>query len=295
MSILIAILGAILYSSKAIFVKLAYRVESVDSVTLLTLRMIFTLPFYALSHYFLSKKEKKPISHRAIKGAFIAGFLFYASAILDFEGLKYVSASIERLVLFMYPSLVLLISYFYFKKEIFRYQYIGLALTYFGILLAFIHEATTFHFESAFLLGVFLVFLCSITYALFIIQNGFHVDTVGSERFTNYTMFAMAICTFLHFLCTKNITQLFDLQAKTYCIALLMAIFATVIPSYMMTYSIKKIGSGNAAIVNSVGPLSTLLQAYFILGENIGIYQVIGTVFVLSGIFYIGKKRNIEA
>jgi drug/metabolite transporter (DMT)-like permease len=294
MSILIAILGAILYSSKAIFVKLAYRVEPVDSATLLTLRMIFTLPFYALSHFFLRKKEKMTMPKSAVKGAFIAGFLFYVSAILDFEGLKYVSASIERLVLFMYPSLVLLISCFYFKKEIFRYQYIGLALTYLGILLAFIHEAMAFHFESTFLLGVFLVFLCSITYALFVIQNGFHVNSVGAERFTNYTMFFMAICTFIHFSCTKNISQLFDLQAKTYFITLLMAIFATVLPSYMMTYGIKKIGSGNAAIVNSIGPLSTLLQAYFILGKNIGIYQIIGTAFVLSGIFYIGKKRTID-
>lgn len=288
-AIIISFLGAILYSSKAIFVKLAYQVEPIDSNALLTLRMLFTLPFYSFSHFYRHRAAPK-IESRIIKGAITAGFLFYLSAWLDFRGLQFISAGTERLILFLYPSFVLLISFIFYKQKVYWYQIIGLILTYCGITFAFWEEAGLQNLSEQFINGTILIFLCSITYGIYVVQNGIYLQNIGTERFTNLTMFSMSIFALIVFLIQNDYRILFLFQPMTYLIAIGMAVFATVIPSYLMNYGIKRIGATDAAIVNSIGPLSTILQAYFILGEHIGIFQIIGTCCVMLGIYWVGKK-----
>jgi drug/metabolite transporter (DMT)-like permease len=290
-AIAIALLAAILYSSKAIFVKVAYRIEPIDSVTLLFLRMVFSLPFYLFSFWRLEQKDAtKTVGWVGVKGGIYAGFLFFISALLDFIGLKHVSAGIERLILFMYPSLVLVFSFFFFGISIKKYQYGALFLTYFGILISFFQEATLLHYDNSFLYGVLMVFLCSITYALYVVVSGETIKKIGSERFTNYAMFAMFVFAFVQFILFYPLSHLFDFQPSIYAVALAMAVLSTVVPSYLMAYSIKQLGANDSAIVNSIGPVSTILQAYFILGEPIHLAQLLGTIMVVWGILWIGKK-----
>ncbi len=154
----IALTGAILHSGKAIFTKLAYAVEPVDGSTLLTLRLLFALPFYLLLFFIFKEKPGSALVKTSNKTGLtiIVGLSFFFSALLDFEGLKFVTASMERLILFVYPSLVLLFTRIFFGKKIQKYQYIALALTYAGILIAFLHEASVCSFLSvaAFMPGI---------------------------------------------------------------------------------------------------------------------------------------------
>jgi drug/metabolite transporter (DMT)-like permease len=288
---LLAIFGAVLYSTKAIFVKVIYAQTTVDSTTLLTLRMLFASPFYCYSVLRLRLNTTKVTDYQLlIKYEFIAGGLFYISALFDFIGLRYVSASIERLVLFIYPTLVLFFSALFYQTKITKIQWQALILTYIGILLAFVFEILQYNVQPTFTIGVFFVLLASITYAFFIICNGNAIRFIGVEQLTNHTMLWATLCITIHFLFTHKIIQLFEYEWITYVLILGMAFFSTVIPSYLMNIGIRNIGSSNAAIINSIGPVSTILQAWLILGEQISIAQLIGTSLVLIGVWLIGKK-----
>jgi drug/metabolite transporter (DMT)-like permease len=291
-SVAIAIFGAVLFSTKAILVKLVYHQEDIDGATLLTLRMIFASPFYLVSLLRLQQNKQEGVDYQQIiKYSFLTGVLFYLSALFDFMGLRYVNAGIERLVLFVYPTLVLLFSALFFKEKIKRYQWQALMMTYAGVVLAFLFEIYRQQSSNdTLLLGGGLILLSSTTYAFFIIVNGKVVQRFGVERFTNFTMLWATVCMLLHFGVSHSFSKLFDYQANTYQLVLAMAVFSTVIPSYLMALGIKRIGANNAAIVNSIGPVSTILQAWLILDENISFAQLIGTAMVISGIWWIGKK-----
>lgn len=289
---LIALTGAILHSGKAIFTKLVYAIEPINGSSLLTLRMLFSLPFYALILFLFRKAKTPSYNAKAIKLSVFLGLAFYASALFDFEGLQYVSASIERLILFIYPSLVLVFLWIFFKKKIKKYQAFALFLTYTGILIAFVHEAKSMQFDSNFLKGSILVFICSCIYAWYIIKNSDLIAIVGIEKATSITMIICAIAATGVFLLSQPLTSLFNLPAKVYWLTFAMAVISTVLPTYMVAYGIKKIGSSDAAVVNSIGPVSTIVQAYFILGENIGMYQIAGTLLVITGVWMIGRNNK---
>ncbi len=289
----VALAGAILHSGKAIFTKLTYAVEPIDAETVLTLRMLFSLPFYVVSFFVFNRHITLGSIKKAgvIKQSIWIGLLFYISAILDFEGLKLVTASIERLILFIYPSLVLLFLTWFFKKKIKRYQYLALLLTYTGILVAFIHEAALVQFSSSFLLGSFYILLCSAVYAWYIIRNSHLINKIGVEKATSITMTFCALAAVFHFIMIHPIATLFVYQPQVYVYCIAMALVSTVLPTYMIAYGIKKIGSGDAAIVNSAGPVSTIIQAHLVLGEHISIYHFIGTALVIAGIAMIGRQK----
>jgi drug/metabolite transporter (DMT)-like permease len=291
--IIIAVLGAICFSTKAIFVKLAYRDTEVNAVTLLALRMIFSLPFFVVSAIVSSRKSNN-VKFTASQWAYVAliGCLgYYISSLLDFLGLQYVTAGIERLILFIYPTLVLIISAFIFRERIKRYQWIAVLITYCGLVLAFLSEA---NFQqsatSSFYLGSFFIFLCAITYAIYIVGSGKLIPIVGAAKFNSYAMSFACIAVLAHYFITSE-QSLFNLSTPVYIYSMSMALIGTVIPSYLVTEGIKRIGSDNAAIVGSIGPVSTILQAYFFLGEPVSALQIFGTLLVLIGVLLIGKKK----
>jgi drug/metabolite transporter (DMT)-like permease len=291
--VIICLLGAICFSTKAVLVKMAYRDTPVDAVSLLALRMLFSLPFFLISALFVSKKgdNVKFTSKQWIGVAIIGCLGYYISSLLDFLGLQYISAGIERLVLFIYPTLVLLMSWMIFRKRISNLQWIAVVITYAGLLLAFVNEADLSEANHSFYWGSFLIFACAFTYAAYIVGSGRLIPKVGAVKFNSYAMSFACAAVLIHFLISSDVS-LVSLPAQVYYYSLLMAILSTVIPSYLVAEGIKRIGSGNAAIVGSVGPVSTILQAYFFLAEPFSIIQIIGTLLILAGVMVISLNKE---
>jgi len=293
--ILIALFGAVCFSTKAIFVKLAYRDTSVDAVSLLALRMLFSLPFFLVSAVLTSSKDsnRKFTLNQWIGVAVIGCMGYYISSLLDFLGLQYVSAGIERLILFIYPTLVVLMSWIFFRGKISSIQWMAIAVTYAGLLLAFWGEARVDTSNPSFYKGALLILLCSITYAIYIVGSGRIIPSVGASKFNSYAMTFACIAVLIHFFVTSS-QSLWNLDSLVYVYSFAMAIIGTVVPSYLVTQGIKRIGSDNAAIVGSIGPVSTILQAFIFLGEPIFFLQIVGTACILFGILLIGRRQKTE-
>ncbi|GAB5553984.1 MAG: DMT family transporter [Saprospiraceae bacterium] len=289
----IVFLGAILFSAKAVIVKLAYRYE-IDSISLLALRFSFALPFYLFANWYLRRRTLKPsvlTSKDWFQVAFVGIIGYYLASLLDFLGLQYITASMERLILFLYPTIVVLISYVFLKKPIQRNQVLALILTYIGIGLAF-YQGLQLSGQPNFALGGILVFLCAIAYAFYLIGSGELIPKMGAIRFTALALSFSSIAILLHHLLVYQ-WDLFHFHPMVYFYSFIMAVIATVIPSFMVSEGIRRIGASNASIVGSVGPISTIILAYIFLGERLGNLQILGTVIVIGGVLVItlSKKR----
>ena len=292
---LLSLAGALLFSTKAIFVKLAFKETVVDAVTLLSLRMLFALPFYLIAAWMVLRKEHtKKLSKANLLWIVIMGILgYYLSSLFDFIGLQYVSAGLERLILFLYPTFAVLINTYIFKAALSKRQIIALFLTYFGIGIAYFAELKTDSDNPQFVFGAFMIFLCAITYSFYLVGTGKLVHKAGATRYTAYAMISATVGIFVHFLLTKKVADIpFTTTLTWYAIAL--AIIATVIPSFLMSNGMKKIGSNNVSIITGIGPVSTIIQAHFLLGEQILLLQILGTVFVIIGVVLIGwNPKNV--
>jgi drug/metabolite transporter (DMT)-like permease len=294
---LISFTGAILYSTKAIIVKLALRSTSTDGLTLLSLRMMFSLPLYLLVAFWGSRQQGNTrMTRRQWIAVITLGFLgFYLSSLFDFIGLQYISAGLERLILFLYPSFTVLINAAAFRQKIQSFQRWALLLSYTGIGIAYFGELKLDTGNPDFYWGSFLIFLCAITYSFYLSGTGKMVPLLGAAKFTTYSMLTATTAVLIHF----SLRELLGHQHHAllghhgdglwvYGIAL--ALVATVIPSFMLTAGMKRIGANNAAIVTSIGPVSTILQAHFILGDPIFIEQIAGTILVIIGVLLIGWR-----
>lgn len=290
---LITLAGAVFFSTKAIFVKLAFRSTGVNAVTLLSLRMLFSLPFYLFAAWLVSKKENKlPLTRRDGLLILVMGiFGYYLSSLFDFIGLQYVSAGLERLILFLYPTFAVLINTFYFKTRLSPVQLAALVLTYLGIGIAYFGELKLDSSGPRFLYGSVMIFLCAITYSFYLVGTGRLIQKAGATRYTAYAMLAATAGIFLNFLLTEKISALrFTPLLTGYGITL--ALVATVLPSFMMSVGMKKIGSNNVSIITSIGPVSTIIQAHFFLGEKIIAAQLFGTALVIAGVILIGWQTQ---
>lgn len=290
---LITIIGSILFSTKAIIVKVAFANTSMDAITLLMLRMTFSLPFYVGAIWFARKENLAPLTTRQWVGVIGLGlFGYYLSSMFDFVGLQYVTAGLERLILFLYPTFAVLINAFVFKQPVNRMQKIALLLTYTGIGVAYLGELNIDFANPNFLWGSFLIFLCSITYSIYIAGSGRMIPTVGATRFTAYAMLAATAGVFAHFVLQGGTFEVIRAASSHVGYGLLLAVVATVLPTFMMAIGMKKIGSNNVAIISAIGPVSTIIQAHFVLHENIFPAQIFGTVLVIIGVILIGWKRS---
>jgi len=290
---LITLTGAILFSTKAIFVKLAFGSTHTDAPTLLTLRMLFSLPFYIVTAFVISgQKGNVKMSSKEWGLVIMLGiFGYYLSSLFDFIGLQYVSAGLERLILFLYPTFAVLINTYFFKQPMTGRQKVALLLTYLGIAIAYFGELSIDTGNPNFYWGSFLIFLCAITYSIYIAGSGKVIPLIGANKFTAYAMLAATLTIFLHFAIKGKIETL-ETGRELWLYGLLLAVFATVLPSFMLSQGLKKIGANNVAIISCIGPVSTILQAHFILGEKIFIEQIAGTVLVILGVLLIGWKSK---
>jgi drug/metabolite transporter (DMT)-like permease len=292
---IIAFIGAVLFSTKAIMVKLAFAEIKVDALSLLTLRMIFSLPFYLITAFVISNQEGnvKMTTRQWAYLVLLGLFGYYLSSLFDFIGLQYISAGLERLILFLYPTFVVLINIFYYKQKINRNQKIALFLTYLGIAIAYFGELRVDTSNPNFFWGSFLIFICAITYAVYIVGSGRLIPVVGATKFTAYAMLSATGGIFLHFLLRGNFEVLLQSEGL-WLYGLALAVIATVIPTFMLSAALKKIGSNNVAIISSIGPVSTIVQAHYFLGEKIFTEQILGTVLVVLGVLLLSVKTEIR-
>jgi len=286
LGVLLVFLSSVAFSTKAVLVKLAYR-HGVDAVSLLALRFGFSAPLFALGAGF-GRGEK--LTRRDASIIVLLGVLgYYAASLTDFIGLRYISAGLERLILFVYPTLVVLAEAAFFGVRIGPRQVLSLAVTYGGIALAFCGELG--NFGSNVPRGAAWVFACAVTYGLYLLGAGRMVPKLGSQRFTSLALLAATAAVLIHAAVTG--ATLFGLPPAVYGIGLTMALVATVAPAFLLARGIALIGSGPAAIISTVGPVSTILLAYLFLGEPITALEVAGTAMVVFGAILVasGSER----
>jgi drug/metabolite transporter (DMT)-like permease len=288
---LIAFIGAVLFSTKAIIVKKAFADVHVDALTLLTIRMVFSLPFYLVAAFLITtnKSNTRLTSKEWLYIIILGLFGYYLSSLFDFIGLQYISAGLERLILFLYPSFAVLINAFFFKQEIKRVQVWALVITYIGIGIAYFGELQVDTGNPNFYWGSFLIFLCSITYASYIAGSGYVIPKVGASKFTAYALLTSTAGVLLHYMLRGEYNMLQE-SKDLWWYGVTLALVATVIPTFMLSFALKKIGANNVAIISSVGPVSTIVQAHFVLSEPIFTEQIIGTVLVLIGVLLLSIK-----
>ena len=290
-SSMIVLLGSVLFSSKAILVKLAYQHE-VDSISLLTLRMLFALPFYVvIGIVSLKRKGELDLAARdwgALVFLGVAGY--YLASLMDFMGLQHISAGMGRLVLYTYPTLVVLISAIAYKQIINRNQVLALIITYIGVGLVFAKKALGAQ-EGNLVVGAGLIFLAALTFAIYLVGSGRLLPRLGTWLFTSLAMIAACSAILIHHGLVYR-WQLWHFDPDIYLYAFLMAFFATVLPTFLLSEGIRVIGSNNASIIGSAGPISTIVLAYFILGERMGWLQLVGAVVVIIGILIITLNRT---
>ncbi|WP_178988402.1 DMT family transporter [Winogradskyella schleiferi] len=287
--ILIGILGIVLFSSKAVMVKLAYRYE-IDAISILLLRMLFAFPFYIAIAYFYRNEEKDTTQPKDYLWLVFFGFVgYYLASYFDFVGLTFIKASLERIILFIYPTIVLVFNKWFLKKPITAVQKLAILITYIGILITFGSEVSISG-NKAFL-GGFFVLLSAITYASYLVGSGWLIPKFGVMRFTAYAMLVSCVCVFIHFgMVAKN--DIFNFPWQVYMLGLAIAVFATVIPSFLVSMSIKLINSSNFAVIAGIGPISTIVLAVIFLNESLTMLQVLGTLIVISGILLVSKSKK---
>lgn len=284
----LAITGILLFSSKAVMVKLAYQ-YGVDTVSLLLFRMVFSLPIYVAIAAFNRPKEK--IAGKDYAWLILFGFIgYYLASYFDFLGLIYIKASLERLILFIYPTLVLLISFVFLRKKITSKQVIGVVVTYLGVFIIFVSELSISD-DSSVIWGSILIFFSALTYASYLVGSGWLIPKFGATAFTSYAMIVSCMAVILHYSLQRP-EGLLNFQPEVYWIGLAMAVFATVIPSYLVSFAIKILGASDFSIFGSLGPISTIGLAYLFLSETLTWTQFLGAGVIIGGIVLAEKKKT---
>lgn len=291
-----AVLGTILFSTKAILIKLCFKTTNIDASSLLMLRMLFALPFYAAAMwYYFANQQLKKVKASTYFAAGLIGLLgYYMSSLFDFIGLQYVSASIERIILFIYPTLAVLLNLLIFKVAITKRQWLAILITYIGIGLAYWGELNQIPDTKMFFFGTWMILLCAITFAFYLVGSGKIIPKIGAPQFTSLSMLAASVGIFIHYFVThqQGIASIVDmpiLYSSSVWLVIALAIIGTVIPSFLMSGGMKRIGSNDLAIITSIGPVSTLFQARWILNEAFSWEQILGTVFVVLGVILVKK------
>ena len=287
--LLYAMLGAIGFSVKAILVKLAYQ-HGVDAETLLALRMVFSLPFFIAMAWISNCRASTALTPRDGIWLFGIGFFgYYLASYLDFLGLRYISAALERLILFVYPTLVVILGALLFGQVITRRMLGALALCYTGIALAVVHDLHVAGTGQDIVLGGVLIFGSALSYALYLLGNGRIVNRLGSVRVTAFASIVACILAIGQFLLTRSFTTL-DQPWQVYALALGMALFSTVLPVWMVSEAIRRLGAGPVALTGSLGPVVTLLLAWWLLNEPLGITQLLGSALVIGGVMMMARR-----
>jgi drug/metabolite transporter (DMT)-like permease len=284
--LLLASLGAIAFSGKAIIVKLAYR-YGVDAVTLIMYRMLFALPMFLILTWWAGR-GKPPLTWRDARAVLGLGFCgYYLASFLDFAGLRYISAGLERLILYLNPTLVLGLGVLKFQRKASRQQIVALGVSYAGVLCVFGREVSLQGANVP--LGASLVFGSAVAYAVYLAYSGEEVKRLGALRLTGLAT------TVACFICIAQFVILRPLSAMVVApqvlwLSVLNATVCTFAPVLMVMMAIERIGASLTAQTGSIGPLSTIVLATLLLGEPFTAWVAAGTVLVLAGIWLLARE-----
>lgn len=291
---LFAVLGTLGFSFKAILVKLAYAWEPIDASTLLMLRMLYSAPFFIVMAWWAGR-DAPPIARSDWKKLVWLGLVgYYLSSLFDFMGLRYITAALERLVLYLNPTLVVLLSALLYRTRITRRNVTALALSYAGIVFVFWHDLRAGGDARALATGGALVFASALCYAFYLVGAGDPVKRLGSMRFIAWAMLASTAMIGVHFLVSQPLAAL-AAPARIHGLSLAMAVFSTVIPTWMMAEALRRIGANSASIVGSLGPVFTIGLGAMILGESTHLIQLLGAALVLAGVLLVSIKARALA
>jgi drug/metabolite transporter (DMT)-like permease len=292
LGVALAILAALGFSFKAIFVKLAYMAAPVDAVTLLSLRMVFSLPVFLWvgSH---SSRSAPPLTRRDWLMLTVLGLLgYYGASLLDFIGLRYITAGLERLILFTYPTLTILIGVLFMGQPLERREVGSLVLSYAGIALAFAHDLELSGNSASVLLGAAFVFASSLSYAFYLAGSAPMIHRLGAARFTALAMLVSTAATQAHFFAVQPLSALSQ-PPLIYAYGIGMALFSTVLPVFMQSAAIRRIGSSRAVLIGTLGPVLTIFFGWWLLGEPLSLSQTAGAGLVLTGVWLVSRRQAI--
>jgi len=285
--IILAVAGSICFSGKAIIVKLSYR-YGVDTVTLLMYRMLFALPLFLLASWWAGRGKPALTRQEWLLLAGLAFGGYYLASFLDFLGLQYVTASLERLILYVNPTIVLGASVLLFKTQVQRSQWLALAVSYTGVLLVFVHDLTFGGSHVA--LGGLLVFGSAISYALYLLYTREAVKRLGALRVTGVaTSLACLIC-IAQFFALRPISAMI-VPTPVLWMAVLNATLCTFVPVLLVAMALERVSSAVVAQVGMVGPMSTIALSMLLLNETFNLWMVAGTVLVVTGIWMLQRRR----
>ena len=287
--LLLAVLGSIAFSGKAIIVKLAYR-HGVDAVTLLMLRMLFAFPLFVLMAWWAGR-GKAALTRRDVAGIVGLGFTgYYLSSFLDFWGLEYVSASFERLILYLNPTLVLLLGWIFYQRKITRRQALAMAVSYSGVLVVFGHELSLS--GSDVLWGTALVMSSALTYAVYMTYSGQLVQRLGSMRLAGLATSVACLLCIGQFVLVRPLS-LEAVAPEVLWLSLLNATACTALPVLLVMMAMERIGPALTAQTGMIGPMSTITMGVLLLDEPFTAWIVAGTVLVVSGVFWVTRPVRV--
>lgn len=284
-----AVLGAVAFSAKAIVVKLAYR-YNVDAITLLMYRMLFALPFFALMAWWAGRGQARLTAEQWRRVLWVGFSGYYLASFLDFAGLQFISASLERLILYLNPTVVLLLGWRLYGRRIQPQQALAMAISYTGVMVVFGHEL---HFDGwVTLLGGGLVFASAISYAVYLLMSGELVKQVGSMRLVGLASLVASGFCLVQFALLRPMSAAW-VAPEVIQLSLFNAVFCTAVPVLLVMLGIERIGAALAAQVGMVGPMSTLIMGVFILDEPFNTWILVGTAFVLAGVYWASKRPRL--
>jgi drug/metabolite transporter (DMT)-like permease len=287
----LALLGSIAFSGKAIIVKLAYR-YGVDAVTLIMYRMLFALPIFAVMAWWASR-GKPPLTRKDWLGVLGLGLTgYYLASFLDFAGLAYISASLERLILYLNPTLVVMLGWVLYRRGIHWGQAVGMLISYCGVVLVFGHEANLQGANAAW--GTLMVFLSAVSYAIYLVYSGELVRRLGSLRLVGLATTVACLLCLLQFVVLRPFSAAV-VAPEVIWLSILNATLCTAAPVLMVMMAIERVGAGMTAQTGMVGPLSTILMGVWILGEPFTVWVAAGTALVLTGIFVFTQMARRQA
>jgi drug/metabolite transporter (DMT)-like permease len=290
--LLLAAGGSVAFSGKAIIVKLAYR-YGVDAVTLIMYRMLFALPLFLAMVWWATYRSKTPVvplTRRDWLGILGLGFSgYYLASFLDFYGLQYISASLERLILYLNPTLVLLLGWVLYKRRITGRQAGAMALSYAGVLVVFGQEISLAGSHAV--LGGLLVLGSAISYAVYLVYSGEMVKRLGSLRLVGWATTVACVLCIAQFLLLRPLSAAL-VAPEVLALSVINAVFCTAAPVVMVMMAIERIGSSLAAQTGMIGPMSTIVMGVLILDEPFNRWVVLGTVLVMAGVLWVSRQRR---
>ncbi len=289
-----ALAGTVAFAFRPILIKLGYGAHPVSATTLLFLRMTLSLPFFLAMAWWMRRSASvaAPLARRDWLGIIGLGFLgYYLASLLDFIGLQYVSAGVGRLIMFLYPTLVVVLSFLFLAKSPTRRELAALAITYAGIALVLSSQLAVAAESRLFVFGALLIFASAMCYAVYLVTGSQLVKRIGSIRFTAYTMIVSTAPAVVQFFALESPAAL-ELPANLWWIALALATVCTVLPVFLVAEALKRIGANHFALIGALGPVTTVLADFVLLEGALTMAQILGGALVISGVLLVTLKRN---